>query len=356
MMTRTLAVLLFLAVLGAGCSRDQKTPTGDADKKDASGTTKGATGGTDKKTMTPDEQYAALKRLAESGNAEAQYEMGNWHSKGSPKPDLIDLPRAVEWWEKAAAQNHAKAQFMLGHVYDKGEGVPQNASEAKAWYEKAAQQGEPMAQHSLGLLLHPTSKSSVQNHAESFKWFQKAAASGHTDSQFMLGIEYEFGVIVPKDAAKAKEWYGKAAAQGHEQAKQKVGTGGGSTGLKTKEQTYAALVVEAKKEAERTKGVVILDATLPLGGDMVLSPDGTTYHTLTLTPFSLSKSFWIDRLKAGTFTQVKDVRIGSAVYPTLHRWVIRCSDGDLVFLGDYYNDGKGERYVTKFLQFTTTRK
>lgn len=353
MTTRTLAVLLFLAILGAGCSRDQKTPTGDADKKDASGTTKGTTGGTDKKAMTPDEQYAALKRLAESGNAEAQYEMGNWHSKGSPKPDHIDLPRAVEWWKKAAAQNHAKAQFMLGHAYDKGEGVPQNANEAKAWYEKAAQQGEPMAQHSLGLLLHPTSKSSVQNHAESFKWFQKAAAKGYADSQFMLGIEYEFGVVVPKDAAKAKEWYEKAAAQGHQQAKQKVGSGASPTGQKTKEQTYADLAVAAKKEAEKKKQVVLLPPTLPMGGSMTLSPDGTTYHSVTFNPFSLSKAFWIERLKAEDFKQAGNVKFNNAVYTTLHRWVIRCSDGDLVFYGDYYNDKDGERYVTKFLQFTT---
>jgi len=220
MTIRTLPILLLLAVLGAGCSRDQKGATGDTDKKDASATSKGTTGLTDKKAKTPDEQYAELKRLAESGNAEAQYEMGNWHSENGPKPDL---PRSVEWLRKAAAQNHAKAQFLLGHAYAKGKGVPKNENEAKAWYEKAAQQGEPMAQHSLGLLLHPTSKTSVQNHAESFKWFQKAAAGGYADAQFMLGIEYEFGVIVPKDAAKAREWYEKAATQGNEQAKKKLG-------------------------------------------------------------------------------------------------------------------------------------
>lgn len=353
MMTRTLAVLLFLAILGAGCSRDQKTPTGDADKKDTSGTTKGTSSGTDKKAMTPDEQYAALKRLAESGNGEAQYEMGNWHSKGGPKPDLIDLPRAVEWWKKAAAQNHAKAQFMLGHAYKNGDGVPQNVNEAKAWYEKSAQKGELMAQHSLGLLLHPTSKRSVQNHAESFKWFQKAAAGGHADAQFMLGIEYEFGVIVPKDDAKAKEWYGKAAAQGHEQAKQKVGAGGTSgAGLKTQKETYANLVVEAKKEAEKKNQVVLLPPTLPDGGGtMTLLSDGSKHIIMEINPFSLSKAFWSERLKAEGFAQAKNVRVGSAVYSSFHRWTIRCSDNDLVFYGNYYNDKDGERYVTKVLEY-----
>lgn len=352
MMTRIVSAVVLLAFLTTGCSREQKGTTGDTDKKKAAATDqKGKPGEADKKkAKTPDEQYADLKRLAETGNADAQYEMGNWHSENGPKPDLT---QSVAWLKKAAAQNHAKAQFLLGNAYDKGKGVPQNVNEAKGWYEKAAQKGETMAQHSLGLLLHPTSKSAVQNHAESFKWFQKAAANGYADSQFMLGIEYEFGVIVPKDAAEAKRWYEKAAAQGHEKAKQKVGQGGSSgAGTKTQEQTYANLVVEAKKEAQKKKQVVFLPATLPEAGDTVsLLTDGSKHIIMTINPFSLSKSFWADRLKAEEFTQAKNVKVGSAVYSSLHRWMIRCSDGDLVFYGDYYNDKDGERYVTKVLEF-----
>jgi TPR repeat protein len=50
---------------------------------------------------------------------------------------------------KAADQGHAKAQYNLGVMYEKGEGVQQNYSEALKWYKKAADQGHAGAQSKL---------------------------------------------------------------------------------------------------------------------------------------------------------------------------------------------------------------
>ena len=44
------------------------------------------------------------------------------------------------WWEKAAAQGDAKAQYALGVLYDNGKGVPKNNAQARVWWEKAAVQ------------------------------------------------------------------------------------------------------------------------------------------------------------------------------------------------------------------------
>ncbi|MBC6802357.1 hypothetical protein CKJ98_01670, partial [Acinetobacter baumannii] len=41
---------------------------------------------------------------------------------------------AKAWYEKAAAQDHAEAQYNLGTMYYYGGGVPQNFATAKAWY------------------------------------------------------------------------------------------------------------------------------------------------------------------------------------------------------------------------------
>ena len=42
------------------------------------------------------------------------------------------------------------AQFNLGLMYDKGEGVPQDDAEAVRWYRLAAEQGHAEAQANLG--------------------------------------------------------------------------------------------------------------------------------------------------------------------------------------------------------------
>ena len=51
-----------------------------------------------------------------------------------------DYGKARAWFEKAAAQSYAKAQFNLGLLYANGKGVPQDINKARAWWEKAAAQ------------------------------------------------------------------------------------------------------------------------------------------------------------------------------------------------------------------------
>ena len=55
------------------------------------------------------------------------------HGGGVPK----DATKAVEWYQKAAAQGHAGAQRNLGVMYEHGEGVPKDWVRAYAWYNLA---------------------------------------------------------------------------------------------------------------------------------------------------------------------------------------------------------------------------
>ncbi len=56
-----------------------------------------------------------------------------------------DYLKAKAWYEKAAAQGHAIAQYNLGITFSNGLGVPQDYTKAREWYEKAAAQGHEMA-------------------------------------------------------------------------------------------------------------------------------------------------------------------------------------------------------------------
>ena len=61
-----------------------------------------------------------------------------------------DDAAAVKWFRKAAEQGGADAQFFLGVMYAKGEGVLEDDAEAVKWYRKAAEQGYAGAQFNLG--------------------------------------------------------------------------------------------------------------------------------------------------------------------------------------------------------------
>ena len=62
-------------------------------------------------------------------------------------------------------------------MYEKGDGIVQDETEAARWYEKAAVQGKVTAQNNLGRLYHlgiGVSKSTDQ----AIFWYEKAAAQG----------------------------------------------------------------------------------------------------------------------------------------------------------------------------------
>ena len=70
-----------------------------------------------------------------------------------------------------------RAQFLLGLMYDRGRGVPQDYKEAAKWYRKAAEQGDSLAQGELGWLYN-VGKGVVQDDKEAAKWYAKAAEQG----------------------------------------------------------------------------------------------------------------------------------------------------------------------------------
>jgi len=86
-------------------------------------------------------------KLADQGNADAQYQLGSMYSLGFVVPN--NNKKAIEWWIKAADQGHADAQYKLGSMYDKGRVVPKDYEKAFEWYTKAAKQGNTAAQEEL---------------------------------------------------------------------------------------------------------------------------------------------------------------------------------------------------------------
>ena len=78
-----------------------------------------------------------FKPLAEQGHAKAQYNLGVIYRRGNGVPQ--DYKTAVKWYTLAAEQGNADAQYNLGFMYRKGHGVPQDYKAAVKWWTKAAE-------------------------------------------------------------------------------------------------------------------------------------------------------------------------------------------------------------------------
>jgi TPR repeat protein len=168
----------------------------------------------------PTKIIRAWRKLAESGHAEAQFDLGYCYGFGTGVAK--DAVAAAEWYAKAAAQGHASAQCNLGILFESGKGVAQDFKTAATWYAKAAMQGHFGAQNNLGVFYY-IGKGVAQDYNASAAWYAKAAAQGFADAQCNLGLLHENGTGFAQGFKTAAAWYAKAAAQGHANAQHNLG-------------------------------------------------------------------------------------------------------------------------------------
>jgi hypothetical protein len=95
--------------------------------------------------------FRLLKPLAEQGHATAQSNPGMMYDKGDGVPQ--DAAKALFWLTRAAEQGDAAGQYDLGSLYEYGDGVPQDTAKAIYWHTKAAGQGFTNARYTLVLYM-----------------------------------------------------------------------------------------------------------------------------------------------------------------------------------------------------------
>jgi TPR repeat protein len=129
--------------------------------------------------------FTKFKGLADSGDAEAQFNLGVMYAEG--KGVIKNDAEAVRWYELAADQGLAPAQSALGAAYGDGLGVVQNYTEAVRLFKLAADQGSAEAQYNLGLNYHE-GWGVTTNYAEAKRWYKLAADQGYGLAQNNLGV------------------------------------------------------------------------------------------------------------------------------------------------------------------------
>jgi hypothetical protein len=160
------------------------------------------------------------KKAAEADNAEAQYTLGELYLKGDGVSR--SFPAAAQMFRRAAEKgNLARAQYALGLLYQRGLGVPKNEVEAVLWWQKAADQNFSAAITYVGIALLE-GKGIQKDEEAARKMLERAAELDEPNAQYTLCRVYEKGIGARKDQVLAMKWCILAAEQAHPQATQKV--------------------------------------------------------------------------------------------------------------------------------------
>lgn len=157
---------------------------------------------------------------AEQGSIKSMIRLGEMYRKGEGVPQ--DLSEAKMWYIRATEQGSSRGMFRLGELYLNGEGVERDYTVAAEYYRMAAEKGHRAAQVRLGDL-YQRGEGVPQDHAGAEALYHRAAEQGSSWGQNRLGDMYRNGDGVERDVAEAAKWYRMAAEEGDAGAQVRLG-------------------------------------------------------------------------------------------------------------------------------------
>lgn len=106
---------------------------------------------------------------AEKPSASSRQEAGHSMDEGVAAYDSGNIKLARIIFERLAQRGQAEAQFKLAGMYEAGNGVPQDYALAVRWFKSAANQGSSYAQWALGYIYYE-GQGVLRDNVEAYKW------------------------------------------------------------------------------------------------------------------------------------------------------------------------------------------
>ena len=126
---------------------------------------------------------------------------------------IVQADGLFDFQMKLAQKGNAEAQFKVGEMYETGFGVKEDMTEARNWITKAADQGHETA--GFKLLYWDIEKNGINDaNKGKLEALRAKAKEGNGQAQYYVGKMYSRGVGVPRDSGKALNWLNKAAFVG----------------------------------------------------------------------------------------------------------------------------------------------
>jgi len=162
--------------------------------------------------------FTDLITSADSGNVEAQIEVGKAYESGNA-PGGINYDLCYKYYRMAADQGDSTGENNLGWCYEKGYGVELNYEEALRWYEKSAAKNNGYAASNAAHMY--ISGLGVKPDMEKALHYTIIGAQFEVPiCLYNLGFWYLTGNQVEQNLEKAQKLIEAAASQGHTMAQQ----------------------------------------------------------------------------------------------------------------------------------------
>lgn len=146
--------------------------------------------------------FDKLLEIAEQGNPAAQYHVGMMLNNGVGVDR--DLPKAFEWFQKAAAGGDPLAAYKVGCFFGgQFQGVV-SIDQQKALENKlvAANAGYSIAQNDVAFMYYK-----LEKFDEALRWWQLSADQGFYMALFALSDIHNKGKVVPQDTSLAYAYF-----------------------------------------------------------------------------------------------------------------------------------------------------
>lgn len=120
----------------------------------------------------------------------------------------FDYATALEEWLPLAKAGDSRAQYQLGLMYYRGEGLRQDYRKAFVWYRRAAERGDIDAQLNLGLM-YARGQGTDQDFVEAFKWFEIALINSpnrELHDRAFFNRENAASMMTEKQIDQAERW------------------------------------------------------------------------------------------------------------------------------------------------------
>lgn len=163
-----------------------------------------------------DQAHALWLIEAEKGDPVAQFNLGVMYSRGDGVPQ--DEKKVAIWYHLAAEQGYADAQHNLGIMYEKGLGLPRDFKEAVKWYRLAAEQGHPSGQNNLGFMYYQ-GNGVLKNFEQAYAWWTVAAANGNEQAHINMKV-CQNGEMTPSEIEGSQQIVKQIRARFKEQSEQ----------------------------------------------------------------------------------------------------------------------------------------
>ncbi|HEY6971976.1 MAG TPA: rhomboid family intramembrane serine protease, partial [Candidatus Angelobacter sp.] len=165
----------------------------------------------------------ALRWLTESVRYK-HIEPGCWANLGIAYQRVGRNSDALVAYRKAAEMGDESAEYGLGLMYERGEGVPRDAQEAIKWYRKAADHGSPVILNDVAWVYATSSDPAIHNPAEALKYATRAVAADkqHPNPSFLDTLaEAQYANGNYEDAIKTEQQAIALASQDQKETFQK---------------------------------------------------------------------------------------------------------------------------------------